>query len=143
MARPRTTPGDRVRLPQSVIDDLLAHAQDDAPDECCGLLIGTPGVVARAVRARNVLASPTRYRVHPKDHFDALRSARAEGLAVVGTYHSHPTSRAEPSARDVAEGTYPDYVYVIVTIAPDADAPIGAFALETNGFRVLEIETTG
>jgi len=140
--RPRAGCRDRVRLPRSVIDDLVAHARDEAPNECCGLLVGHPGTVTRAIRARNLRASPTRYLVHPQDHFDAIRAARTEGLTVVGTYHSHPTSPAEPSDRDLAEATYPEYVYVIVTIAPHAGAPIGAFALATNGFRAIEIETT-
>src|SRR5262245_26932422 len=95
---------------------MLAHARDEAPNECCGLLIGTRGIVHRSTRARNLQASPTRYLVDPADHFSAMRAARSAGLRVIGAYHSHPESEPLPSESDVAEATGgSDFLYVIVS----------------------------
>ena len=46
--------------------------------------------------------------------------ARADGLEVVGAYHSHPASAAIPSATDIAEATSgADFVYLIVSLVDE------------------------
>src|SRR5213596_2878882 len=107
---------------------MLAHARAEAPNECCGLLVGRRGAVERAVRARNLEAGPTRYLIDPQDHFAAMKAARAEGLHVIGAYHSHPAGAAVPSPSDIAGASGgPDFLYVIV--AP-ASAGVAAYLLK-------------
>jgi proteasome lid subunit RPN8/RPN11 len=104
-------------LSERVEAALVAHARQTAPGECCGLLIGTPEEVVDAVAARNLADDPaTRYVIDPRDHLQALRSARQRGLQVVGAYHSHPRSAARPSATDAAEA-FSEFVFVIVGLA--------------------------
>jgi proteasome lid subunit RPN8/RPN11 len=107
-----------MHISSSVVADMLAHAHEEAPRECCGLLIGSADAVVRSVRARNADPAPTRYLVDPGDHFKALRLARAVGLEVIGAYHSHPAGAAVPSATDITEArSGKDFVYVIVSPA--------------------------
>jgi proteasome lid subunit RPN8/RPN11 len=109
-----------INIPAAVVNDMLAHARQDAPRECCGLLIGKGEDVVRTVRARNLDAKAARYLIDPEDHFAAIRSAREAGLEVIGAYHSHPSSAPIPSATDIAEansGT--DFLYVIVSLVND------------------------
>src|SRR3954467_10872025 len=73
-----------MKIPQHVIDEMLAHARDEAPNECCGLLVGTRDSIERSIRARNREASPTRYLIDPEDHFAAIHGARTSGQRVVG-----------------------------------------------------------
>jgi proteasome lid subunit RPN8/RPN11 len=112
-----------VKIAQHVIDDVLAHARDEAPNECCGLLIGNRVTIEGSVRARNREASPTRYLIDPEDHFAAIHAARAAGKRVVGAYHSHPASAPQPSESDIAEARWgSDFVYVIVSLkSPEAE----------------------
>jgi proteasome lid subunit RPN8/RPN11 len=106
-----------IEIPATVIRDMLAHAREEAPRECCGLLVGKGESVARSVRARNLDRAATRYHIDPEDHFAAIRAARVEGLEVVGAYHSHPSSAPVPSPTDVAEANSgPDFLYVIVSL---------------------------
>jgi proteasome lid subunit RPN8/RPN11 len=106
-----------VEIPANAVRDMLAHAREEAPRECCGLLVGTGESVVRSVRARNLDAKATRYLIDPEDHFAAIRAARAEGLEVVGAYHSHPSSTPVPSATDIAEANSgSDFLYVIVSL---------------------------
>ena len=100
----------------SVLGDIAAHARAAAPDECCGLLVGTGARIESAHAARNLRRSPTRYLIDPADHFAAIRSGRKAGLAVVGAYHSHPASAASPSPRDEREATGSDFLYLIVSL---------------------------
>jgi proteasome lid subunit RPN8/RPN11 len=106
---------------------MLAHAREEAPRECCGLLVGTRDVIVRSVRAWNLDVKATRYLIAPEDHFAAIRSARTESLDVVGAYHSHPSSTPVPSATDIAEAdSGSDFLYVIVS-------PIGN---DVRGYRI-------
>jgi len=109
-----------VTVTASVIDAVVRHARAEAPNECCGILVGDEQTVEEAVRAGNISERPlTRFRIEPKDHLDALRHARLRGRDVVGFYHSHPHSPASPSPTDIAEATYPGHLFLIVGLAVD------------------------
>ncbi len=125
---------DPITMTADVVASIVSHARSEAPYECCGLLLGEAGAVDAVVPARNVAHSRSRYRVHPADHFGAIRAARARGLTVVGAYHSHPVSAARPSDTDLAEASYPEYIYVILSLAGNPDAPLAAGAL--RAFRL-------
>ncbi len=96
------------------LDAVFAHALEERPRECCGVLIGKGDTILRAVRARNLSDNPKRFVLDPADHIQARRAARDEDLDVLGFYHSHPMSPAAPSETDLAEVTYTDAVHLIV-----------------------------
>jgi proteasome lid subunit RPN8/RPN11 len=124
-------------MPAAVVRDMLAHARDEAPRECCGLLIGRGDSVVRSIRARNLDAKPTRYLIDPEDHFRAIRAARAEGREVVGAYHSHPTSEPVPSATDIAEANSgPEFLYVIVS---PTEEDVRAFRIDAGAYKPLAL----
>ena len=130
-----------MNISRASIDLIVAHAREAAPAECCGLLLGRAGEIVEAVRTRNLAERPaTRFLIDPKDHIDGRRDARRRGLDVVGFYHSHPYSPAEPSDTDRAEASYPDHLYLIVSLASDPPA-VSVFALERGNFRALPLVT--
>ena len=104
-----------VILPRSVADALLAHARAQAPKESCGLIAGDArrGVGAAYHPARNALASPYRFEVHPEDLVRILGEIEGEGGDLVAIVHSHPRSPAVPSAVDRREARYPVMQLVI------------------------------
>ena len=106
-------------LTSEVVDAIVAHARETAPAECCGVLVGRGNDVVEARRTRNAADRPTRFLIEPRDHFDAIRAARAKQLDVVGYYHSHPRSPAKPSETDVSEANYPNHLALIVSLASD------------------------
>jgi proteasome lid subunit RPN8/RPN11 len=127
----------------AALESIVAHARDSAPNECCGLLLGRADEVIEAMRARNVADDPaTRFLVDPKDHFDGRRAARERGLEVVGFYHSHPRSSAQPSERDLAEFGYPGHLYVIASLCAEP-AEVGLFRFEKGNFQRLSFVTVG
>ena len=102
-------------------DAIRAHAVRDYPHECCGFLVGKSEgdtvTVARVVPAANTRDdSPrNRFEIDPGELVKTDRAARAEGLGVVGFYHSHPDAPAQPSEFD-REHAWPGYCYVIVSV---------------------------
>jgi [CysO sulfur-carrier protein]-S-L-cysteine hydrolase len=110
-------PADVFRIRTGVLAAIGAHAQRDAPAECCGLLVGTGDLIDEAVPTRNLEPHPSRYEIDPQDHIKIDRRLRGTGRAIVGAYHSHTGTPAVPSPRDLAEAHYPDFVWIIVSLA--------------------------
>jgi proteasome lid subunit RPN8/RPN11 len=75
--------------------------------------------------------SPLSYLMDPGEQFRALKEMRKNGDEMVAIYHSHPHSRAYPSARDRALAFYSDPVYLIIGLA-DPERP------EMRAFRMLD-----
>tara|TARA_B100001123_G_scaffold435397_1_gene563803 strand:+ start:4039 stop:4437 length:399 start_codon:yes stop_codon:yes gene_type:complete len=127
---------------RSVVKGMLDHARHEAPNECCGFLLGGRAIIEEGVRARNLTPSPNRYQIDPRDHFAVIRRARIEGCSVVGTYHSHPNSVALPSAVDLKQVNYTDYLYVIVSLLTGSDGDsVGAFRFVQGQFEKIDLET--
>lgn len=114
-------------------DDIVTHARETTPAECCGLLIGVGESITEAVRTQNLASDPNRFEMDPGDHIRARREARGRGLDVLGFYHSHPHSPATPSASDRAEAWYPDHLYLIVSVSAQP-ADVRLYRLNADGF---------
>jgi len=130
-------------MTRDVRDRLIAHAHQESPRECCGILLGRDDEIVEARHARNVASSPaTRFIIDPKDHIDARRDGRARGLEVLGFYHSHPHGAAVPSATDVAEAAYPGSVYAIIGLG--AEPPeVRVFEFADGNFQERPLVTVG
>jgi len=119
-----------VKLSQSLIDELIAHAREDLPNECCGMIGGRDGEATSVVRVENAAASPLRYEMDPQGQFDALKTIEDGGDELIGIYHSHTRSAAYPSQTDVNEARmWPEQVYVIVSLEHEEAPDVKAFDL--------------
>ncbi|HEY8351717.1 MAG TPA: M67 family metallopeptidase, partial [Sphingomonadales bacterium] len=84
-------------LPDRLRAEIIAHARETFPEECCGLLVGRRAadgalVAENTVRAANVAAErrQDRFELDPAVHLRVQRELRGSGLGVIGHYHSHP-----------------------------------------------------
>ena len=81
-------------------------------------------VATEVFRARNEMASPLAYNVHPQDLLRITERDRRRGEELAAIYHSHTKSPAEPSQTDInLAANWPDPVYLICSIA-ESDAPV-------------------
>ena len=129
----------QVRLLEHVRAELLDHARTAAPEECCGMVVGSGDLIDESVRMRNVAADRAmRYRVDPAEHIALNRRLRGTGRVVMGAYHSHPRGSAVPSDTDRSEALYPEFIWLIVSLAPP-DGRIAAFSMTDGGVRELPI----
>ncbi len=124
-----------IEITQSHRDEIIAHAREDYPNECCGLLFGVNGRAERLLRMENVEHSPLNYRVDSQKLLEAFEAMEAIGLDLVGIYHSHTHSPAEPSRTDIALAGYPDAHYLIVSLANQEEPVLRAFLIN-NGVVV-------
>jgi proteasome lid subunit RPN8/RPN11 len=124
-----------------MIDEIVAHATEEAPNECCGMIGGRDGGATTLYRAANAEASPLRYVVDPHDQLRIMGEIEQRGEELAAIYHSHTGSRAYPSQTDInlAEA-WPDPLYVICSIT-DPDAPdVRAFAIRDGSVEESPIE---
>jgi len=118
---------------------MIAHARREPSVECCGLLAGRDGEIARIFPATNAALNPAvSYEIAPKEIFDLMREMRAEGIEMTGIYHSHPNGKNEPSPSDVEQAYYAETVYFIISPRNDAEKPVRAFSIREG--RVAELE---
>lgn len=140
-----TTTTDTLTLPITVHARLRAHAEAAYPEECCGVLLGrTDGDGIHVtdlfpVENRDPDARERRYLIGPGDYLRAERSAEADGLDVVGFYHSHPDHPARPSATDLAEATFPGFIYTITAVERGRAAATTAWRLADDRHRFLSV----
>ena len=109
-----------MKIPQEIIDELISQAQQDAPNETCGYLLGTSGpegdVVTEHYWMENIDHSPEHFSFAPKDQFTALRYARSKVLKILANWHSHPASPSRPSQEDLRLANDPTIRYAILSL---------------------------
>jgi [CysO sulfur-carrier protein]-S-L-cysteine hydrolase len=112
-----------MRISQGLIDEIVAHARDELPNECCGMVGGRDGEASVVIRVANAAASPLRYEMDAQEQYNALKAIEGEGDELLAIYHSHTKSAAYPSQTDVNQAVaWPEQIYLIVSLA-DSDAP--------------------
>ena len=129
-------------LTSTQIDQIIAHAREWAPNECCGLIGGANGLAQTVYRMRNIAVDAlVTYEAAPEDLFSAQRTMRERNEQLIAIYHSHPRStNPEPSATDVRLAYYPSAVYLIVGLGND-EPRVRAFRInERAGWEAIEYQ---
>ena len=106
-----------MRISRTHWDGLVAHAREEAPNECCGYLRAAEGRVEEIFRSTNLRNSRYGYELDPQSLL-AANELDDDGYEV-GIYHSHPASSPRPSQTDINLAHYPHWVYLIVSLEGD------------------------
>jgi len=131
-----------VRIARELIDELIAHAREDAPNECCGMIAARDGEAVRVFRAENVHASPVRYEIEARDQLRVMNAIEDEGWELGAIYHSHTRSEPVPSQTDInLARNWPDPLYVIVGVAGE-QPDVRAFAIRDGAVDEVALEVT-
>jgi [CysO sulfur-carrier protein]-S-L-cysteine hydrolase len=119
-------------------DAMLAACIRALPNEGCGLLLGTAeGLVHEVIASPNIADSAKVYEIEPKVLLRASRRADAEGLEMIGVFHSHTHSEAYPSPTDVLQAPDPTWHYVLISLQ-DSPADLQSFRI-IDGDVALEV----
>lgn len=110
-----------------------------APNEACGLLLGTAAHIHTAQPTANVASDPTRhFEIDPAALIAAHRAARGGSPQVVGYFHSHPNDLARPSATDAASAAGDGRIWAIVANGELTCWRDAASGFEPLSYRVVE-----
>src|SRR2546423_9492423 len=130
-----------MKISRALLDEMVAHARRDAPNECCGMVASEDGRAVEVFPAVNAAASPLRYEIEPRDQYRIEMAIEEAGWDLGAIYHSHTRSDPYPSQTDVNLAFHPDAVYVIVGLA-DTEPEVRAYRIVDGKIddAALEVE---
>jgi len=129
-----------VFIKQEILEAIIQHAVEEAPLECCGLLMGSDETVTHVRRMTNVSRSPKHYSIAPQALFHFFKDLRALKLRHLGIYHSHPRGDNAPSPTDIERAFYPSAVYFILSPLVQALRPVRCFQIVEGKVGELALE---
>ncbi len=107
---------EQLVIPAHIFDEMLAHCKVGYPNEACGILAGNDNEVSRIYKMANTEVSPVSYFMDSKEQFKVMKDMSENNLSMLAIFHSHPSSAAYPSAKDVSLAFYEDAVYIIISL---------------------------
>ena len=128
-----------MRIARRLYDEMIVHAREEAPNECCGMIASRDGEAVKVYRATNAAASPLRYEIDGAEQYRIQMEIEDSGLHLGAIYHSHTRTEPYPSQTDINLAFYPDALYVIVGLAGE-EPEVRAFTIEDGQVRTAELE---
>jgi proteasome lid subunit RPN8/RPN11 len=123
-----------VVIPCDVRAQIVAHAEREAPNEACGLVLLRDGHAERYEPGRNAAASPYRFELELDD--PELWYAEDDGYELA-VFHSHLSAPARPSRTDVENiGLWETRPYLILSLRTH---DLAAFRIEDGQIEEIPI----
>ncbi len=119
-------------------DEMIKHALETNPVECCGIIAGSGARVTKVIRVKNDTPTATEYSMNAAELKRALDTLDADRLDFIGIYHSHPTSIAYPSRVDITKAIWPELYYVIISLLESSRPELKSFKIVDG--KVVEEE---
>jgi len=131
-----------LKLERRFYGEMIAHAKEEAPNECCGIIGGVDGRALKLFRTANAEASPYRYNVASNDLFRVYRECEANGWDFLAIYHSHTASEAYPSPTDIRLAFWPESYYILVSLQEPEHPAVRAFRIVDGQVQEEELQVT-
>jgi [CysO sulfur-carrier protein]-S-L-cysteine hydrolase len=107
-----------MRIPQALVDEMVAHARAEDPNECCGLVSSRTGDAVKVYRTTNTEASRFRFVIDPSEQLRIYNEIEDAGLDLGAIYHSHTRSEPYPSQTDINFAKdWPGVLWIIIGLA--------------------------
>jgi proteasome lid subunit RPN8/RPN11 len=125
-----------------IVEEMIAHALQEDPRECCGILAGKGNLITHIFKLTNFEADPEKYWMDPKEQIQAFEEIDRLNLELLGVYHSHPHSPALPSPADIMRAFYPTIAFFIISLLNGEKPELRAFEIvkrkvKEKKFKVL------
>ena len=125
-------------IPSDIFTDMLAHCRAGCPNEACGILAGKGNETSKIYKLTNIEKSPVSYFMDSKEQFEVMKDMRDNNLSMLAIFHSHPSSGAYPSAKDVSLAFYDDCVYIIVSLI-EKEPVVKAFSIKEGSIEEISL----
>ena len=123
-----------MQLDRTLLEQIVAQARDEAPNECCGTIAAQAGRAVAVHPATNAAASPLLYEMDGMEQYRIQTAIEDAGHELGAIYHSHTRTAPYPSQTDINLAFYPEALYVIVGVAGDAP--------DVRAFRIVDGEVS-
>lgn len=128
-------------LTKEHITQLIIIAEQNLPNEACGIIAGRGQISLKIYQISNSLLSPTEFLMEPKEMVKTFWEIEKNELEPVAFFHSHPTSPPVPSPTDLKRNYYPETPHLI--IGRDLNQwSVRGYLLSRENFDEVLIKTT-
>jgi proteasome lid subunit RPN8/RPN11 len=127
-----------MRIPREMYEQMIEHAREEAPNECCGMIATRDGQAINLYRATNAAASPLRYEIDGAEQYRIQMQIYDSDLELGAIYHSHTRTEPVPSQTDINLAFYTDALYVIVGLAA-GEPDVRAFTIRDGQVAQAEL----
>ncbi len=129
-----------ITLKRKDYDSIVEYAKEQLPAEACGLIAGTVDgngdkTVEKVYLLTNTDDSSEHFTMDPKEQLSSVKDMRANGIAPLGNWHSHPETPSRPSEEDKRLAYDSTASYMILSLM-DKENPV------LNSFHIEETEST-
>lgn len=136
-----------LKMSEEQYQTILNHCVKGLPNEACGLLAGEIDGEVKTVKKVYLLTNIDESREHfsmdPKEQLASVKDARADGLTMLGNFHSHPESPSRPSEEDKRLAYDSTAEYLILSLQDMEHPVLKAFGIDKEkNVTVHEIEYT-
>ncbi len=129
-----------IQLPRTIVNKILAHAQQSAEYEICGFISQKDENIFRSYPIENTAYEPAKFfRMDAKAQIDAMRAMRENNEKLFAIYHSHPSTDAYPSAIDIRDAQYPEVNFIIVSLKTKGVLDLRAYRIRQQQVELLEV----
>ena len=137
----------KIQISKEIYASITEHAKKELPNEACGLLAGLEDedvrIVTKVYMLTNIDKSPEHFSLSPKEQLAAVKDMRANGLKLLGNWHSHPESPSRPSAEDIRLAFDKNLSYLILSLMNQNEPVLNSFHVENGESSHEEIFFTG
>jgi proteasome lid subunit RPN8/RPN11 len=106
-----------LELPRVLVNQILAHAQQNPDEEICGLISSKDKTATRYYRIANIAENKTHhFEMDGSEQIAAMKKMREQGEELMAIVHSHPDAPAIPSKQDEEDNNYSDIYYLVVSL---------------------------
>jgi proteasome lid subunit RPN8/RPN11 len=132
-----------MKISASIYAEMVSHALEDSPDECCGMVSARDGEAVAAYRITNSAHSPLRYEMDPREQLKIeFGEIYDKDLEVGIVYHSHTRSAPYPSQTDINLATHPGAIYVIVGVKDPNEPEVKGYTIRDGEVAEVKLEVT-
>jgi proteasome lid subunit RPN8/RPN11 len=128
-----------IRIPESVFNRMVEHAEKESPLECCGILGGKGHTVEKVFELQNAEKSSIRYTMSPQEQMRVFEEMEKGAMEMVAIYHSHPQTIPFPSETDVKLAFYPEVASIIISLK-EKEPVVKAFRIGKEAIYLEEME---
>ena len=115
-------------------EKMLKHCREGLPNEACGLIGGVVEGDKRTIKKvyllTNIDQSNEHFSMDPKEQLEAVKDMRANGLTLLGNFHSHPESPSRPSEEDKRLAYDSKVNYLILSLMDNDNPVLNAFWID-------------
>ena len=129
-----------VRLPRSIVNQLMQLAQKTPEEEICGLISRDQRGFKKCYPVVNAAGDKKHFfALDPKGQIEAIRVMREHGEELAAIYHSHPDSPPQPSLTDIEQHEYPGVLYLIISLGTKGRPEMRGFDIHGREAREVAI----